>query len=243
MGKVDRIFSYQNRTQYILRHNLKRFFEVAKNPAFFTITFKENLKWNIQKDWEEAQRRWNSFTTHMMKKFKYWVCVIEAQKRGSIHYHVICEYDKNISSGMTLYRIQNKKWKYANKNLKSLWKYYRSKMNEYHFGIVWNLVPIIGNPDNVSEYLIRYLVQWIYSDDFKRCFRGRIVRYSKNFPGKNRLNFAWKETPFRDWLKKYIAQGDIDYEKFSNNKEYRYGILEKFKLRNKIDFDRIKLNT
>ena len=57
-----------------------------ENLAFGTITFKENLK-----DTKESQRRYNNFLriVNRDKKFKVLMKVLEFQKRGACHYHLL----------------------------------------------------------------------------------------------------------------------------------------------------------
>ena len=60
-------------------------------PIFLTLTFKENIK-----DIEKANRifskfiqRFNYNITNQKKKYLKYVAVIEFQKRGAIHYHIV----------------------------------------------------------------------------------------------------------------------------------------------------------
>ena len=65
----------------------------VENLGFLTLTFKDNLR-----DKKEAQRRWNNLNRTISRdgKFTSLVKVLEVQKRGAFHYHLLVNIGQDI---------------------------------------------------------------------------------------------------------------------------------------------------
>lgn len=70
--------------------------------GFLTLTFADNVT-----NFREAQRRFNSLATNILRQhFEAWVVVVEPQKRGAVHYHlvVVCRTDVRTGFDFTAFR-------------------------------------------------------------------------------------------------------------------------------------------
>lgn len=87
--KEDRKEERRKQTARDARNNVRRLAltNFNDNSKFITLTFKENMT-----DIDEANKIFKKFVRYLRKyieKIKY-VAVIEFQKRGAIHYHMLC---------------------------------------------------------------------------------------------------------------------------------------------------------
>lgn len=81
--RSDNLFKTQRMLQRLISSNLEAY---GERPKFVTYTFADNIK-NV----EEANERWSLHMRILKRRFgglKY-LCVIEFQKRGAVHYHVL----------------------------------------------------------------------------------------------------------------------------------------------------------
>ncbi|HFK1772860.1 TPA: Rep protein [Bacillus paranthracis] len=110
---------------HIRRLTLANFSNKSK---FLTLTFKEN-----ETDLKRANERFKEFVKkvrkHEQKDFKY-LAVIEFQKRGAIHYHIIC-------------------------NL----KYLKAKKIEEYWGQGFIKINRINHVDNIGAYVVKYMTK------------------------------------------------------------------------------------
>ena len=68
-----------------------------ENLGFLTLTFKDHVL-----DVKEAQRRLNSLLTHIIKpRYQDYIGVLERQKSGRIHYHLLVVIGFDIPPGST----------------------------------------------------------------------------------------------------------------------------------------------
>ena len=123
----------------------------VENLGFLTLTFKENMR-----DKKEAQRRWNNLnrTISRDQKFTVLVKVLEVQKRGAFHYHLLVKTNEDIRTGFDWEafkrageayqakdREEGKKWtkvyaKSAKPHLRHLWGYMRAKCKSHHLSLI-----------------------------------------------------------------------------------------------------------
>ena len=99
--KSLKLTNEQAKTFFCLEKNTKHFNKIygVEHVGILTLTFKENLQ-----DSKESQRRWNNLNRmiNREKKFQVLVKVIEPQKRGAIHYHLIVRTFKPIRGRIDL---------------------------------------------------------------------------------------------------------------------------------------------
>jgi len=178
----------QNVINFIKEHGLNK-------VGFLTITNSDDLQFNNVQDWQESQRRFNSFRTHILKPmFKDYVIVLEPQQSGRIHYHMLVDCGSDIRSGIDFKQIEERIYTSANETLRGLWKMLRESSKKYGFGRT-ELLPIKKEGEAVGKYIGKYLSKRdILSECLKRNnvrkFGGRKVRYSAG-AGKSNTRFAW----------------------------------------------------
>lgn len=144
--------------------------------GFLTLTFAENLR-----DPEEAQRRFNSFWTHVGRPhFGDYLRVIEVQRRGAIHYHLLVSLPVDVkgafdwdafntaqearqqgrlSEARALTRIYVQKLKDEGCGwLVDTWAMLRASLPKYGFGRS-ELLPIRSNFEGMSKYIGKYIAK------------------------------------------------------------------------------------
>jgi len=204
--KIKRFVAYANRQEFIFRENVDHFFKISKHPAFFTLTFADNLQFSNKADWLEASRRFHNFCRRILNKlFKWYICVIEPTENGRIHYHLLVECYKDVLGCCTLQDIKNNSqrrkqglkedWSMCAKYLFELWDVLKPACPAYHFGWRYQLIPIVQEgTEFIKYYLGNYMQNFlVLSRKVDSGFRGRLVRKSENlFPNNNK--FSWSES-------------------------------------------------
>lgn len=161
--------------------------------TFITLTFKDNLK-----SVEEANNKfdiWRTNIKRLKKDFKY-VAVLEFQKRGAVHYHLLTNLD--ISKDFNIILPQK------GKNGKNLKNRYDVKGWDYGFARVDKL-----NDIKVIGYLSKYMTK----DIDNRLFGKRRYLYSRNLekPIESYLNLD--EQRHYDYLKHELELRELQYDK------------------------------
>jgi hypothetical protein len=133
-----------------------------------------------------VQKRWTSLNTHVIsKRYPAWACVLETQKDGVWHFHVIVVTSFDNRTGTDVATLTNYKlpWgirrrkQYRNAALGEEWETLRRLCCKYRFGRV-ELVPIRENGKAVGVYLASYLTKtW---KGLKANRKSRLVRFSRN---------------------------------------------------------------
>ena len=127
------------------RNNLRRLTlsNFDKNSTFLTLTFQENIE-----DLELANQVFKRFMKYMnedlkkknLKSLKY-VAVVEFQKRGSIHYHLLCNLPKYYS-----FTKLRERWRQAITSLGVA-------------GVGSTKQERIDKVDNVGAYIVKYMTK------------------------------------------------------------------------------------
>lgn len=134
--KADRKDEYRQRTNIRARNTLRRLINANfdNTSLFITLTFAENIQ-----DIPYANREFKKFVQRMKYKQSDFVycAVIEFQKRGAIHYHMVCNWKATWNNQEELHREENK--------VAGIWKH----------GFC-DIQPI-AHLDNVGAYLIKYM--------------------------------------------------------------------------------------
>jgi hypothetical protein len=172
--------------------------------GILTLTFKENLQ-----DMKESQRRWNNLSRiiNREKKFQVLVKVIEPQKRGAVHYHLIVKTEKNIrgqidwetyermgkeSCTKEKRRLGKELAKTAEPHLVELWGWLRKKCKSTGFGRS-ELMPL-KKPDHVKNYIGKYLEKDMQDNSLKKGGKNhgmRMITYGRNAPKVASKKFTW----------------------------------------------------
>lgn len=179
--------------------------------GLLTITFGENLT-----DWAEAERRFSSFEKNVLSLHcNDWAMVVQQQKRGAIHYHLVVGLTKDIRTGTDIATIKDRSLprfvRYGkgvvNENLRQYWKdiCFRArgdgewKGGGYGIGRI-ELLPFIKSPAAVAGYLASYLKVEAYCPPEYR--RKKKVRFSRTITRWLRSNFQANTYGSYIWRKK-----------------------------------------
>lgn len=134
--------------------------------TFITLTFADNIQ-----DLKSANKRFRYFidkVQRVKKDFKY-LCITEFQKRGAIHYHVLCNID--VTEEKLIYRQEdNKKFLHI--------KYWNDGFT--------SVEPMNGDCKKVVGYIAKYMTK----DIDNRLFNRHRYFYSRNLirPTENYIN-------------------------------------------------------
>ncbi|KAF0178692.1 MAG: hypothetical protein FD161_1736 [Limisphaerales bacterium] len=188
---------------------------IARNSiqrvGFVTLTFAENLT-----DYKEAQRRLNSFATHVLRNLcTEWITAVERQARGAIHYHLCAVFTEDIRTGfnfeacwaaanerqtngqtVAFRSFQRAYFQSANAALRRVWDTIRAKAPLYGFGRCETL-PVRSNTQAVARYVGAY----VGKEAAKRDVRDkgmRSVRYSLE-ERKASARFSWVDGAGKNW--------------------------------------------
>lgn len=184
--KTNRLSTQHRKTA----HNLKRSVALLASRhgidslGFLTLTFRDHVTCP-----REAQRRLNSLLTHVIRqRYIDYICVLERQKSGRIHYHLVVVTPYNLRKGINFNEIQNGIYKSAGASLRKEWAYWRETSKKYGFGRT-ELLPIRSNEDAISKYVGKYISKHI--EQRKEEDKGvRLVRYSQGAKsGTTRFTF------------------------------------------------------
>jgi len=195
--------------------------------GFFTLTFKENLQ-----DFKEAQRRFNNLAGDYIRvEYGPYICIMQLQKRGAVHYHLLVSCKNDIRTGFDFEAVDDDDYSSASRYLKRLW-YLNGEASESHgFGRT-ELLPIKSTSKGVGKYLGRYLSKGERTQQIKGA---RTVRYSKGFRVAN-SQFAWVSTGAYKWrreVKKFAEYNNVTYEQMSKvyGSRWAYYLMKAFKER------------
>lgn len=168
--------SYQRKQKFAVTENTAAFIEqVGENSVgFLTLTFEDNLRCP-----REAQRRFNSFWSNVGRDlFGAYLRVIEFQKRGAVHYHLLvacpvqikgafdwdafltaqeCFRRGDMSGHRQLTRAYVQRLKDEGGGwLVDTWATLRRELPKYGLGRS-ELVPVRSNFEGMAKYIGKYL--------------------------------------------------------------------------------------
>ena len=122
--------------------------------GFLTLTFADHVL-----DAKEAQRRFNSLATNVLRKrYPAHIAVLERQKSGRIHYHLLVVLPDDIRTGIDFDAIASGDYKTANKALRLEWAFWRKTSPVYGFGRT-ELLPIKSDADAMGQYVGKYIAK------------------------------------------------------------------------------------
>lgn len=142
-GSKERKEEYQKTVNYRAREKIRRLIlsNFDDQSIFLTLTFAENIR-----DLQRANKEFKKFIQRIRRRqddFKY-VCVIEFQKRGAVHYHLVCNLQK--------VWIDEEGRKGYSREIAEIW------------GNGFCDVRELTNVDNIGAYVVKYL-QKNFKDD------------------------------------------------------------------------------
>lgn len=190
----------QRRTAYALTQNVGLMVQQygVERVGFLTLTFRDHVT-----DIREAQRRYRSLQTHVLsERYADCVCVVERQKSGRIHFHLLIALAVDIRTGFDFEAIARSDYRSANSWLRAEWAFWRTTAPQYGFGRT-ELMPVKSTAEGIAKYVGKYIAKHIDSrrDDDKGA---RLVRYS-NGSRRCGTRFAWTGAKSKLWRKKLAA--------------------------------------
>lgn len=170
------------------RHGIERL-------LFNTLTFRDHVT-----DGREAQRRLHSLATHVLRqRYLEYIVVVERQKSGRIHYHLLCAVDHDVRTGFDFQQAAEGVYSSASGALRSEWAFWRRTAPKYGFGRTEQM-PVRSTSEGIAKYVGKYIAKHV--DKRRQDDKGlRLVRYSEG--SKNTTNqFAWYSPAARLWRAK-----------------------------------------
>lgn len=140
--------------------------------GFLTLTFADHVL-----DVREASRRFNSLHSNVLRK-RYAACirVLERQKSGRIHYHLLVVLPDDIRSGVDFGEFASGKYSSAGQHLRREWAFWRKTAPLYRFGRT-ELMPIRSSGGALGQYVGKYIGKHIGQRE-ERDKGARLVSYS-----------------------------------------------------------------
>lgn len=180
----------QNVEAMCRRHGIDR-------VGFLTLTFAEHIL-----DSREAQRRMNSLTTHVLRpRYGNTIRVIERQKSGRIHYHVLVAVGADIRTGCDFAAFAERDYQSAPRALRAEWSFWRQTAKAYGFGRT-ELLPIMSTEVAIGRYVGKYIGKHLEQRE-ERDKGVRLVSYSGEKEVSTR--FAWASPGAMQWRAKLGA--------------------------------------
>lgn len=146
------------RTAFALQLNVQALCEAhgIDRVGFLTLTFADPIT-----DPREAQRRMHSLTTNVLKpRYGRSVRVIERQKSGRLHYHLLVACPADIRTGLDFAALKRGDYRTANQALRAEWAFLRATAKRYGFGRT-ELLPIKSTVEAIGKYAGKYIAKHI----------------------------------------------------------------------------------
>jgi len=206
-GSLRPVFpSSARRTAFALQVNVQAMCEHfgIEFIGFLTLTFADHVL-----DPREAQRRMNSLSTHVLRpRYRRAIRVIERQKSGRIHYHLLVAVGADIRTGVDFVALSRGDYRSAPKSLRDEWSFWRMTASKFGFGRT-ELLPIRSTVEAVSRYVGKYISKHLYN----RISADKGVRLV-SYIGEKIANsrFAWAGGHSKTWRKKLSLFVRMFYE-------------------------------
>jgi hypothetical protein len=182
---------------FVERHGIER-------VGFLTLTFAEHIL-----DAREAQRRMHSLVSNVLKpRYREAIRVIERQKSGRIHYHLLVALDDDIRTGVDFNAMFPEKgsgmtpdYRSAPTALRREWVFWRATAKRYGFGRT-ELAPVRSSGQAIGRYVGKYIAKHLEHRE-ERDKRLRLVSYLG--PRVASTRFAWASGGAAQWRLKLSA--------------------------------------
>jgi len=144
----------------------------TERVGFLTLTFADHVT-----DVREASRRFNSLASNVLKKrFAAYIRVLERQKSGRIHYHLLVVLPDDIRTGADFDAFAKRDYKSANNHLRREWAFWRHTSPQFGFGRT-ELQPIRSDAAALGQYVGKYIGKHLGQRE-ERDKGARLVSYS-----------------------------------------------------------------
>ncbi len=187
------------RTAFALQVNVQAMCERCgiERVGFLTLTFAQHIV-----DAREAQRRLNSLNTHVLRpRYGRVIRVIERQKSGRIHYHLLVNVGADIRTGVDFDALSRCDYRSAGAELRAEWSFWRRTARRYGFGRT-ELLPVMSTGEAIGRYVGKYISKHLEHRE-ERDRRVRLVSYSGARVASTR--FAWASGGAAQWRQKLRA--------------------------------------
>lgn len=146
--KKDRVEERRKQTVRDARNAARRLVlaNFGTNSKFITLTYKENIT-DINQTDKDFKRFIQRFNYKFKCKLKY-LAVREFQRRGAVHYHMICDWNEELKSEKEI-------------------REYEVLLGEKTWGHGFVDIKNLGHVDNVGAYLIKYMTKNVAKEFFK----------------------------------------------------------------------------
>lgn len=147
--KEDRSDKRRQQTVRDARNTVRRLAltNFTSEAKFITLTFKENVR-----DISYADNEFKKFIKRLKYRFSIdslkYIAVREFQKRGAIHYHMICDWDLDLVNEEEI-------------------RYYERLLGTDIWGHGFVDIKPIDHVDNVGAYIIKYMTKNVAVEFFK----------------------------------------------------------------------------
>ena len=146
----------------------------VERVGFLTLTFADHVLCA-----REASRRYNSLASNVLaKRYAAVVRVLERQKSGRIHYHLLVVLPDDIRTGADFEAFAQRDYRSANNHLRREWAFWRKTAGNYGFGRT-ELMPIRSDANALGQYVGKYIGKHIGQRE-ERDKGVRLVSYSKD---------------------------------------------------------------
>ena len=184
--KIRKLSTQHKKSAFVLKESIHKIsFEYGiEYLGFLTLTFSEHITCP-----KEAQKRLNSLLSHVIKRrYREYVGVMERQKSGRIHYHLLVVLNYDIRTGFDWDEVAKGNYSSAGFELRREWAFWRRTSKSYRFGRT-ELLPVKTNVEAMAKYVGKYIGKAIEArnPDDKGV---RLVRYSRGArAGTTRFQF------------------------------------------------------
>jgi hypothetical protein len=140
--------------------------------GFLTLTFSDHVLLV-----SEAQRRFNSLASNILRgRYLAWLSIIERQKSGRLHFHLLVALPHDIRTGFDFEAIGRQDYRSACPYLRSEWAFWRGTAKLYGFGRT-ELLPVRSTAEGIGRYVGKYISKHLGArrEEDKGA---RLVRYS-----------------------------------------------------------------
>lgn len=184
------------KSAFVLQENVKglcaRF--GIERVGFLTLTFADHVVCA-----REASRRFNSLASHVLReRYPGYIRVLERQKSGRIHYHLLVVCASDIRSGVDFDAFGSGDYRSAPPLLRAEWKFWRATAKRYGFGRT-ELLPVRSTSHAVGRYVGKYIGKH-FSSRVERDKGVRLVTYCGERVAINRI--SWVGGRSREWRAK-----------------------------------------
>lgn len=203
----NRLSSQHKKTAAALAWNVQAMAKKygLEKMGFLTLTFRDHVT-----EIPEAQRRFNSLATHVLRdRDQAWMAIIERQKSGRLHFHLLVVDFQDIRTGFNFPAIDRGDYRSASQHLRSEWAFWRLTSKAYGFGRT-ELFPIRSTGEGIGRYVGKYIGKHMQSRN-EEDKGARLVRYSS----KARYavtRFSWASPGAAIWRGKVRAFAWIMFE-------------------------------